>query len=96
MYDKRNPNRNLVRFRGLTQAWDPLDYEDRYGLDPRTAAKAAQADRGKWVREWRKANVDPTLDLHVWRLTGQLRPYASFGNPDGRTRTVYYADIRHV
>jgi hypothetical protein len=86
----------MFRQRGTTYVWDPLDYEDHRGLDPRAAAKAAQADRGKWVKQWRKTNTDPTLELHVWRLTGQLRPYASFGNPDGRTRTVYYADIRHV
>lgn len=90
MYDR------LFRQRGSTYVWDPLDYEDHHHLDPRAAAKAAQADRAKWVRDWRKANTDPALELHVWRLTGQLRPYASFGNPDGRTRTVYYADIRHV
>lgn len=87
---------NLIRRRGVHNSWDPLDYEDQYGLDPRAAAKAAQADRAKWVKDWRKVNTDPALELHVWRLTGQLRPYASFGNPDGRTRTVYYADIRRV
>jgi hypothetical protein len=86
----------MFRQRGTTYVWDPLDYEDHRGLDPRAAAKAAQADRAQWVKQWRKTDTDPTLELHVWRLTGQLRPYASFGNPDGRTRTVYYADIRHV
>lgn len=88
--------RNPVRSRGLTQVWDPLDYEDQHGLDPRAAAKAAQIDRAKWAHQWRKDNTDPSVGLRLWRLTGQLRPYASFGNPDGRTRTVYYADIRRI
>lgn len=83
--------RNLVLSRGLTRVWDPLDYQDEYGLDPSAAAKAAQVDRNKWLVDWRKEN--PGGKARAWRLTGQLRPYASFGNPDGRVRTVYYVTL---
>jgi hypothetical protein len=75
----------------MTQiSFDPLTYQDRDGLDDNAAAKAALKARNVELKA-RKAAGEIA---YGWRLTGQLRPYASFGNPDGRVRTVYYITVQ--
>ena len=73
-------------YRRSEQVWDPLDYRDQFGLEIKDAEKLAQQHR----REWLKANPNPHVFRRSWCLRGQLRPYRAFGEPDGRTRTVYY------
>lgn len=68
-------------------SFDPLTY-----LDNGTCATMADAvSRAKTERNIelaiRKKNGEK---VSGFRLTGQLRQYAGFGQPDGRVRTVYY------
>jgi hypothetical protein len=79
-------SRNRDFYSRSEQVWDPLDYQDQFGLEIKDAEKLAQQHR----REWLKANPAPGATRRVWSLRGQLRPYRCFGEPDGRTRTVYY------
>jgi len=72
--------------------WDPLEYIDNgKTTDEREAAKMALADRNKWVRLHRQAH--PDIDVTPWTLRDQLRKYSSFGNYDGRIRSVYYVTV---
>jgi len=66
--------------------FDPLDFEDQYGMDPAAARKEAQAAR----RVVAKAKEKEGYEVKIWTLTGQLRKYKEFGVPDGRVRSVYY------
>lgn len=79
-------SRGYDSYRRSEQRWDPLDYQDQYGLDIKAAEKLAQRHR----REWLKVNPNLHVFRRSWCLRGQLRPYRAFGEPDGRTRTVYY------
>ncbi len=70
-------------------AFDPLDFNDQQPwLTPETAASAALKERNRKLKAYRAEHGKDSA--YGWRLTGQLRPYASFGVPDGRVRTVYY------
>lgn len=72
--------------------FDPLQYLDlpaNAGMTFEQATKQARADRDVCLRHWRKEGKN----AKGWSLTGQLRKYKSFGEPDGRTRTVYYVSI---
>ena len=68
-------------------SFDPLDHNYDFGAD--LAHKAAQKARNAKAKELRAQGIK----VHCWRLTGQLRKYASFGVEDGRVRTVYYVSI---
>lgn len=71
----------------MTQtSFDPIKYADQMGLAMHDAAKIAKKERDLELRRIKKR--DPSA--YGWRLTGQLRQYAGFGQPDGRVRTVYY------
>ena len=72
-------------------SFDPLDYQD-------STVDCAQSDG---VYEAKKDRNEVFYRLKAegkkvrrWVLRGQLRPYASFGVPDGRTRDVYYITIQ--
>lgn len=67
-------------------SFDPLNY-DCFNADPKDAHRRAQIERNA-----AKARLKSQGKLNVrgWRLTGQLKKYASFGVEDGRVRTVYY------
>lgn len=71
----------------MQKAYDPLDWHDA-GLANtiEEAEKLALAQRNTDLRSAKKQGA------RGFRLTGQLRPYAGLGIPDGRVRTVYYID----
>lgn len=73
--------------------WDPLDEPDvgyaRSDLDE--ASRSAMKKRDAAARAIRKSY--PALTVKSWTLAGQLRPYASFGVPDGHIRSVYYITL---
>ena len=71
-------------------SFDPLHFEDEYGLSPQDARRAAKAARDKMWRDLRASGKE------VWRevLTGQLRKYRGLGQPDGRVRDVFYLQMR--
>jgi hypothetical protein len=62
-------------------SFDPLDYDEN--------AAHAKLERDAKYRELRKQGIKCRRSV----LRGQLRPYASFGVPDGRVRDVYYVNI---
>lgn len=65
-----------------TLRFDPLDYNEDH--------KAALAARNAKLRELRKEGKQ----VRGWKLTGQLSPYYSFGEPDGRIRNIYYIKVQ--
>ena len=71
-------------------SFDPLSYEDEYGLGTEDARRAAKAARDKAWRDMKLEGKD------VWRLvlTGQLRKWQGLGVPDGRVRDVFYLYLR--
>jgi hypothetical protein len=71
----------------MQTAFDPLDVQDQDpSLDLAAASKLALMQRNAVLRTYHLQGVKAT----GFSLRGQLRPYASFGVPDGRIRTVYY------
>jgi hypothetical protein len=52
----------------------------------------ARSARDKQLREYRKQGIR----CRGWRLTNQLRKYAGFGQPDGRSCTVYKITVLDV
>ncbi len=75
-------------------SWDPLDYMGADDLTFEEACKRAKADRAAWTNIHRKSF--PLFEVKQWTLTGQLKKYAGFGRPDGRTRNVYYVSVREI
>lgn len=73
----------------MQRAFDPLDYQDNFHCSIEEAVKLAKQARNKELAERRKLGQD----VKGWSLTGQLKPYASFGVPDGRVRTVFYLSV---
>lgn len=73
--------------------FDPLDYEDEQSMERKAAAAKALSDRNAWMREIKRCYPDKNLAMNGTSLRGQLRPYKSFGVPDGRVRTVYYITL---
>ena len=72
--------------------FDPLEYLDLPANAGWTLAQAtaqARKDRDLCLRVARQKGKECIGS----RTTGQLRKYKSFGEPDGRTRTVYYITI---
>jgi hypothetical protein len=69
------------------QKFDPLDYV-AMGYTDAEAHKAALRERNSTLKLLRKLNGKTSAK--GWTLRDQLRPYASFGVPDGRVRNVYY------
>lgn len=70
----------------MQTSYDPLNFADHLKMDLAQATRYAKLLRDKDLRNLRRRGVN----ARGWRLTGQLRPYAGFGQPDGRVRTVYY------
>jgi len=71
-------------------SFDPLSYLDSgAATDAAHAHKLALAERNRVLKHHKKLGRDAS----GCRLTGQLRPYAGFGCPDGRVRTVYYVQL---
>ena len=69
-------------------SFDPLDYIEQFSGCPTShqmAHDVAKRERNAKLRELRAKGYM----VKGWTLTGQLRPYASFGVPDGRVRNVY-------
>lgn len=62
-------------------SFDPLDYNE--------CAALAKKERDAKYYAMRKQGLKVRRSV----LTGQLRPYASFGVPDGRVRDIYYVNI---
>lgn len=71
--------------------FDPLDFQDTNGVSLEEAHEQAKQARAAIQAAIRKTR--PDLKTRAARLTGQLRPYRSFGVPDGRFRTVFYLRI---
>lgn len=73
--------------------FDPLLALD---FNPKLTSEQAHNDtireRNEFLRQCR-AKRDG-FEYRGSRLTGQLQPWKSFGVPDGRTRTIYYVQIR--
>lgn len=67
-------------------SFDPLNFE-YFDTLPEQACRDAIKERNAKMKEMKKAGYK---NVRGWRLTGQLRKYASFGVEDGRVRTVYY------
>ena len=74
---------------GEQLSFDPLDFQDHFGLSAEPAAKQAQAVR----REVAKLIRSKGFEVKSWTLTGQLRPYSGWNQPDGRVRSVYYLNV---
>lgn len=72
----------------MTLRFDPLDYMDK-GMGYTDAHQAAKKDRNQKLKELKAQGKHPSASS----LPGQLRPYKSFGVPDGRTRTMYYVNV---
>ena len=68
-------------------SFDPLDYQDT-GSTEAEANRLALAERNRTLKVLRRLNGKTSAK--GWTLREQLRPYASFGVPDGRVRNVYY------
>ena len=62
-------------------SFDPLNF----GEDHSAALKARNAEMRRLRKEGKQ--------VRGWTLAGQLRPYASFGVPDGRVRNIYMLNI---
>lgn len=71
------------------ESYDPLDY-DCFNHDPKQAHKLAKGLRDRNLRLMKQQGKQ----CYGWRLTGQLKKYASLGVPDGRVRTVYYISCK--
>lgn len=70
-------------------SFDPLDFMDAQSITQDEAQKQALRARNLELKR-RRANGEKAIGF---ALRGQLRPYASFGVPDGRVRTVYYVQL---
>ena len=73
--------------------FDPLDWQDQRGMSYDESNAAAKAARDKNLAAIRKMGLQG-FTVRGWCLRGQLRQYASYGNPDGRMRTVFYITVR--
>lgn len=71
------------------RSYDPLDFLDAgVAKTLPEATQMALKRRNEALRHFRKSY--PCEDFSGFALRGQLRPYKSFGVPDGSVRTVYY------
>jgi len=70
-------------------SFDPLDFMDAQDISQDDAQKQALRARNIELKR-RRANGEKATGF---ALRGQLRPYVSFGVPDGRVRTVYYVQL---
>lgn len=73
-------------------AYDPLTYQDM-GMGSREARATAMAKRDTDARTLRRRfSSTPGMRISRSVLRGQLRKWAGLGQPDGRTRDIFYIE----